>query len=169
VDSQRSCSSWRENYLRRRLGRSLPPHGYPTFLLPKKDYNLLTSPFVESKKVFKFHTKSYATIPEFGDEKIIKMSVSLAYHSIQNAILFLSGKKSILFLIVAHMLKIESGSVFGFGPSELLGIDEFAYVDATLLRRMPNMPPEGEEVVDVFTHHSGAYAVTIPKLSKKCQ
>jgi len=45
-------------------------------------------------------------------------------------------------------------------------MDEFeGIVEGQRIRRMPNMPPEGEQVVDIFAHRNGAYAVTIPKLS----
>jgi len=61
---------------------------------------------------------------------------------------------------------LESGKVFGRAPGELLGIAIFEEAEEIPIRCMPNMPPEGEEVVDIFVHHNGAYAVTIPKLSK---
>jgi len=117
--------------------------------------------------VFKFSDNSYATIPEFGDEKIIKMSVSPGYHSSQNVILFLAGTYQPYHIREAH-IPIESGKVFGYGPGEILGIDLLQEsFEENPIRCMPNMPPEDEEVVDIFAHHSRAYAVTIPKLSQQ--
>jgi len=122
--------------------------------------------------VFKFgygeneeNINSTTTIRDFGEEKIIKM-ISAS----ENAILFLAGKlpgKWSFFLNVLFLFKyLESGKVFGRAPGELLGIDVFEEAEEIPIRCMPNMPPAGEEVVDIFVHHNGAYAITFPKLSK---
>ena len=104
--------------------------------------------------------------------KFISILTHLLCHFLAEGTVMTLGDMAEIALDKKEMTSITPLPLMEFGGEMQESMDKFENsrfesFEEIPMRCMPNMPPEGEEVVDIFAHHSRAYAVTIPKLSTR--